>query len=76
MAQTMTGGGTTVRSFKVSIPDLELSDLRSRINATKWPDRETVTDTSQGVQLATLQALTRYRSSRPRSTGSTSTSST
>src|SRR6516162_3975905 len=60
MAQTMAGSGTTVRSFKVDIPDSELNDLRNRINATKWPERETVTDTSQGVQLATLQALARY----------------
>ena len=38
----------------------ELAELRRRINATRWPDRETVADQSQGVQLATIQALARY----------------
>jgi len=56
----MAGSGGTVRPFTVNIPDSELADLRRRINATRWPDRETVTDTSQGVQLATLQALAGY----------------
>jgi pimeloyl-ACP methyl ester carboxylesterase len=60
MAQTMTGSGTKVSPFTVNVPDSELTDLRRRITATRWPDRETVTDTSQGVQLATLQALARY----------------
>jgi pimeloyl-ACP methyl ester carboxylesterase len=60
MAQTMTGSDTTVRPFSVNIPDSELAELRRRINATRWPDPETVTDTSQGVQLATLQALAHY----------------
>jgi pimeloyl-ACP methyl ester carboxylesterase len=49
-----------IRQFKVNIPEAELTDLRRRIKATKWPDRETVTDASQGVQLATTQALARY----------------
>jgi pimeloyl-ACP methyl ester carboxylesterase len=49
-----------LRPFHVSVPDDELTDLRRRINATKWPERETVTDASQGVQLATMQALARY----------------
>jgi pimeloyl-ACP methyl ester carboxylesterase len=44
----------------VNIPDTELTELRSRINATRWPDRETVTDQSQGVPLATIQRLARY----------------
>jgi pimeloyl-ACP methyl ester carboxylesterase len=44
----------------VSVPEAELTELRRRINAAKWPDRETVTDQSQGVQLATIQALARY----------------
>ena len=38
----------------------KLAKLRSRIDATKWPDRETVADESQGVQLATMQELARY----------------
>jgi pimeloyl-ACP methyl ester carboxylesterase len=49
-----------VRPFRVSVPDEELVDLRRRIAATRWPDRETVTDRSQGVQLAKLQELVRY----------------
>jgi len=49
-----------VRPFRISVPDAQLTDLRRRVRATKWPDRETVPDTSQGVQLATTQALARY----------------
>ncbi|HKW11022.1 MAG TPA: epoxide hydrolase [Gemmatimonadaceae bacterium] len=49
-----------IRPFRVSFSDAELADLRRRINATKWPDKETVDDTSQGVQLATTQKLARY----------------
>jgi pimeloyl-ACP methyl ester carboxylesterase len=50
-----------IRPFPVaSVPEAELTDLRKRINATKWPERETVTDATQGVQLATMQALARY----------------
>jgi pimeloyl-ACP methyl ester carboxylesterase len=51
---------TAIRPFRVSFPEAELADLRRRINATKWPDRETVTDESEGVQLATIQKLARY----------------
>ncbi len=50
-----------IRPFPVaSVPEAELADLRKRINATRWPERETVTDATQGVQLATMQALARY----------------
>ena len=49
-----------IRPFRVNFPEAELTDLRRRIKATKWPDRETVADASQGVQLATTQALARY----------------
>ncbi len=49
-----------IRPFRVNVPETELSELRRRINATKWPERETVPDASQGVQLATIQALARY----------------
>jgi pimeloyl-ACP methyl ester carboxylesterase len=49
-----------IRPFHVNFPEADLTELRRRINATKWPDRETVTDQSQGVQLATIQALARY----------------
>jgi pimeloyl-ACP methyl ester carboxylesterase len=49
-----------VRPFHVEVQEATLTDLRRRINATKWPERETVADTSQGVQLATMQALARH----------------
>jgi pimeloyl-ACP methyl ester carboxylesterase len=51
---------TAIRPFHVNFPEEELTDLRRRINATRWPDRETVADATQGVQLATTQALARY----------------
>jgi pimeloyl-ACP methyl ester carboxylesterase len=51
---------TAIRPFHVSVPETELTELRRRINATKWPDRETVADPTQGVQLATIQKLARY----------------
>ena len=51
---------TAVRSFHVNVPEAELADLRSRINAAKWHGRETVTDDSQGVPLAMMQELARY----------------
>ena len=50
----------TVRPFKINVPDEALVDLRRRIAATRWPDRETVDDQSQGVQLAKFQELVRY----------------
>jgi pimeloyl-ACP methyl ester carboxylesterase len=49
-----------LRPFRVSFPEAELTELRRRITATKWPERETVADASQGVQLATVQQLARY----------------
>jgi pimeloyl-ACP methyl ester carboxylesterase len=51
---------TAIRPFRIEVADEELTDLRRRINATRWPERETVPDASQGVQLATTQALARY----------------
>ncbi len=51
---------TAIRPFRVNIPDEALVDLRRRVAATRWPEKETVTDQSQGVQLAKLQALLRY----------------
>jgi pimeloyl-ACP methyl ester carboxylesterase len=51
---------TAMRPFQVDVPEAELTELRRRIKATVWPDRETVTDATQGVQLATVQALARY----------------
>jgi pimeloyl-ACP methyl ester carboxylesterase len=52
--------GNTVRPFKINVPEEALVDLRRRIAATRWPDRETVNDPSQGIQLAKLQELVRY----------------
>jgi pimeloyl-ACP methyl ester carboxylesterase len=49
-----------IRSFHVNVPEEQLTDLRKRIVATRWPEKETVTDASQGVQLATMQELARY----------------
>jgi pimeloyl-ACP methyl ester carboxylesterase len=51
---------TAIRPFHYEAPELELTELRRRILATKWPERETVNDASQGVQLATTQALASY----------------
>ncbi|MGH9144390.1 MAG: epoxide hydrolase N-terminal domain-containing protein, partial [Thermoanaerobaculia bacterium] len=52
---------TAIRPFQmVSVSEAQLADLRRRIEATQWPERETVADASQGVQLATMQALARY----------------
>ena len=55
-AETATG----VRPFQVEIPEEQLAELRRRIEATRWPSRELAEDRSQGVQLATMQALARY----------------
>ena len=51
---------TAVRPFQIAFPESDLADLRRRVDATRWPERETVTDDSQGVPLATMQALARY----------------
>ena len=59
-AATAATADTSVRPFHVAVPERELVDLRRRIAQTRWPDRETVTDTSQGVQLATLKELVNY----------------
>ena len=51
---------TAIRTFGINVPEEQLVDLRRRIAATRWPDKETVTDATQGVQLATMQKLARY----------------
>ena len=51
---------TAIRPFHFSAPEAELTELRRRISATRWPDRETASDDSQGVQLVTIQELARY----------------
>ncbi|RWG81486.1 MAG: alpha/beta fold hydrolase [Mesorhizobium sp.] len=53
-------GGDSIRPFTFNASDEELAELRRRIAATRWPDRETVADDSQGVKLATIQKLARY----------------
>ena len=54
------GDSTAIRPFTFTAPEKDLVELRRRVNATVWPERETVSDASQGVQLATIQALARY----------------
>ena len=49
-----------IHPFQVSFPEEELTELRRRINATKWPEKEPVNDSSQGVQLAMIQKLASY----------------
>ena len=49
-----------IRPFEVNVPQEDLDDLQRRVAAMRWPDRETVADRSQGVQLATMEALARY----------------
>jgi pimeloyl-ACP methyl ester carboxylesterase len=51
---------TGIRPFSVEVPEEDLADLRQRIAATRWPEKETVADETQGVQLATMQELVRY----------------
>ena len=51
---------TDIRTFEIDFSEDDLADLRRRIQATRWPEPETVADQSQGVQLATIQALARY----------------
>ena len=56
----VTAEATAIRPFRIDVPEEQLADLRRRIEATRWPSRELVADRSQGVQLATMQALARY----------------
>src|SRR4030095_7930776 len=57
---TQAADKNAIRPFHVNVPEAELTELRRRINATKWPEQETVADASQGVRLATMQKLARY----------------
>ena len=54
------GDDTAIRPFEVGFPEAELTELRRRVNATRWPERETVADDSQGVRLAMMQELARH----------------
>jgi len=60
VAQMARSETTSIRPFSVNVPEAELDDLRRRIKATRWPEREPVNDDSQGVQLATMQKLAQY----------------
>jgi pimeloyl-ACP methyl ester carboxylesterase len=60
VAEQKEGEQGEIRPFHVSFPDAQLTELRRRIKATRWPERETVADASQGVQLVTTQKLARY----------------
>jgi hypothetical protein len=51
---------TEIEPFHLSVPEAQLADLRDRLARTRWPDRETVEDTSQGPRLAKVQALAAY----------------
>jgi pimeloyl-ACP methyl ester carboxylesterase len=55
-----TAEATAIRPFEFKVPEADLEDLRRRIQATRWPEKETVADASQGVQLATMHELVRY----------------
>jgi pimeloyl-ACP methyl ester carboxylesterase len=57
---SLTGEATAIRPFRIEVPEEQLAEMRRRIEATRWPSKELVADRSQGVQLATLQALARY----------------
>ena len=60
MSTTGVETASEIRPFRVEVPEEELAELRRRILATRWPERETVDDSSQGVQLAMLRELARY----------------
>ena len=60
VAEQAAGGSAAIRPFHVDFSEEELAELRRRVNATRWPERETVSDDSQGVPLAMMQELARY----------------
>jgi pimeloyl-ACP methyl ester carboxylesterase len=61
LAKPLTSGRSDeIRPFRIRVPDADLADLRQRIGMTRWPERETVNDQSQGVQLAALKPLVEY----------------
>jgi len=59
VAQQATGEKAAIRPFRINFPETDLADLRKRIQATRWPEKETVADASQGVRLTTSQKLAR-----------------
>src|SRR5260370_37162185 len=60
VAQPTGSGQTAIRPFRFTASDADLTDLRRRINATRWPEREVGNEQSQGVHLATMRKLARY----------------
>jgi pimeloyl-ACP methyl ester carboxylesterase len=60
ITQVKAGDKTAIRPLRVHASEAQLADLKRRVQATKWPERETVSDASQGVQLATMQKLARH----------------
>jgi pimeloyl-ACP methyl ester carboxylesterase len=60
VAEQTGSDNSAIRPFEVGFPEAELTELRRRVNATRWPDRETVSDDSQGMPLAMMQELVRY----------------
>src|SRR2546428_11524044 len=59
-AATAVAEDTAIRPFRIDVPEEALVDLRRRLAATRWPERETVSDDTQGARLGTMQALVRY----------------
>src|SRR5262249_44452467 len=57
---SQTTGDESIRPFHFKATDAELADLRQRVKATRWPDKEVVADATQGVQLETMKALAKY----------------
>jgi hypothetical protein len=60
MPQPDAAQAAAIRPFRADVPQADLDDLRRRLAATRWPDKETVPDRSQGAQLAEMQELVRY----------------
>jgi pimeloyl-ACP methyl ester carboxylesterase len=60
LGEAIAGGGNSIRPFRAAVPQDAVDDMRRRIAATRWPERETVLDRSQGNQLATMQDIVRY----------------
>ena len=60
VAEQKGGDNAAIRPFEVGFPEAELTELRRRVNATRWPERETVSDDSQGVPLSMMRELVRY----------------
>src|SRR5215469_728614 len=59
-AQPTGSDKAAIRPFQANVSEADLTDMRARINATRWPDKETVTDDTKGVPLAMMQELARY----------------